>query len=142
FFARTLVAHAILVSSLVASAIDDGDMFANRPAIVGSAGAITGTTVGASRGDGEPLHPGLAGTGSVWRSWTAPATGDGCINTFNSEIDTVLAVYTGDSLETLVEVSSNDDYYPPSILQSMVKFKAQKGVTYAIAVDGANAQGN
>ena len=62
------------------------------------------------------------------------------MDTFGSSFDTVLAVYTGASLSTLLEIASNDD---AGSLQSSVSFTATQGTTYFIAVDGfAGASGS
>ena len=55
------------------------------------------------------------------------------IDTQGSDFDTLLAVYTGSSVDALTVVASNDDAIG---LQSEVSFTAQQGVVYHIAVDG------
>jgi len=94
-----------------------------------------GTTVNATKEAGEPAHAGNAGGKSVWFSWTAP--GDSSVphlalRTFAS-FDTLLGVYTGPTVDNLVEVASNDDGTSGG---STVSFETTPGVTYRIAVDG------
>jgi len=61
--------------------------------------------------------------------------------TYGSDFDTLLAVYTGTSVDTLTEVASNDD--SGGTLQSRVEFTTTAGTVYHIAVDGyGGAQGN
>jgi hypothetical protein len=98
------------------------------------------TNAGASKETGEPNHAGNAGGHSVWWNWTAPRTGVVGFNTCGSpDVDTLLAVYTGDGIGALSEVASNDDL--PAEIQcgkaSGVRFRASAGQTYHIAVDGA-----
>ena len=65
-------------------------------------------------------------------------SGSVTINTFGSNFDTLLAVYSGTSANVLVlvPVASNDD--SGSGRQSSVTFSAVGGTTYYIAVDGYN----
>lgn len=86
---------------------------------------------------GEPNHAGNASGHSVWWRWTAPANGSVQVDTCGSyAIDTVLAVYTGDAVDALSEVASNDDL-ANCVPGSAVTFTASAGTTYHIAVDGA-----
>jgi outer membrane protein assembly factor BamB len=87
-----------------------------------------------TREPGEPLHAGQPGGASLWWTWTAPSTGATTIDTAGSAIDTVLAVYTGNSLGSLTLVAANDDI--PGGTTSRVSFTAQADTTYRIAVDG------
>jgi hypothetical protein len=93
---------------------------------------------------GEPAHAGTPAHASVWYRWTAPATGKAIFRTIsaNTTFDTVLSVYTGNSLTGLTSVGENDDV-PGVTTQSQVVFKATKGTEYKIAVDGfAGATGS
>jgi hypothetical protein len=56
------------------------------------------------------------------------------MDTLGSGFDTVLGVYTGTSLGSLLRITSGDD--TGALLQSTVNFIAEQGVTYQIAVDG------
>ncbi len=93
-----------------------------------------GQNFGASRQPDEPAHADCEGGRSVWYQWTAPAYGYVWFDTYNSDFDTVLAVYTGAGLDDFVEVASNDDYSDD--YWSAVEFTAQPGTTYYIVVDG------
>lgn len=105
----------------------------------------TGTTVGATHQLGEPIHdPNLSGlnqaiqenlNNSIWWRWTAPTTGLITVDTFGSALsNTVLAVYTGGSVNSLNQVAFNDN--SSTNLQSQVTFTAVAGTTYYFAVDG------
>jgi hypothetical protein len=122
------------------------DDFTNRIPISGSSATVSGTNSGASKEPGEPDHAGQPGGTSVWWSWTSPFNGYVTIS-----VDAILpkwyppgwsppyllAVYTGTSFPTLVEVASvasgqnqTTNYLPPQ-----VSFVTAAGVTYQIAVD-------
>ncbi len=113
------------------------DDFANALTLTGSRAAATNFNVMATREPDEPAHAGNVGGTSLWYAWTAPDSGSVAVNTRNSAIDTLLAVYTGDSLAALASVASNDDERPGTTTSS-VRFDAIAGVVYRIAVDGWN----
>ena len=102
------------------------------------------STVTASVEAGEPAHAGNAGGHSVWWVWTAAANETVTIDTFGSSFNTLLAVYTGQAVNALTEIASNDNADISSgILSSKLSFGAIAGQTYHIAVDGfAGASGN
>lgn len=104
---------------------------------------MTGSNIAATREADEPNHTGVAQGHSVWWKWTAPGSDGVNINTFGSNYDTVMAVYTGASLNTLTLVAENDDQEPSSSYSGpgrkrtgSVNFNAVAGTTYYIAVDG------
>lgn len=98
-----------------------------------------GTNVDATKEVGEPDHAGDVGGASVWYRWTATVTGDATVDTCDSNFDTTLGVYTGDSVGGLTEVTADDN---GCILGfgSFVDFQAQAGTVYRIAVDGLDAE--
>jgi hypothetical protein len=114
------------------------DNFSSRIAIVGATRTVTGSNVGATKEAGEPNHAGNAGGASVWWTWTAPSSGTYTVSTRGSSFDTLLGVYTGSSVGSLVIVASNDDG-PNMGTASLVSFFATGGTAYQIAVDGYNA---
>ena len=93
---------------------------------------------------GEPTHVPGVGTRSVWYRWQAPSTSSATLTTAGSGFDTVLAVYTGSSVNglTLVPNGSNDDIPDvpgqPHDTSSSVTINVTAGTTYQIAVDGFN----
>lgn len=93
-------------------------------------------SVGATKEVGEPNHAGNQGGASVWFEWTATIDGEVTAITAGSSFDTLLGVYTGATLSTLVEIGSNDDISPDVVLTSSHRFEATAGVTYYFAVDG------
>ena len=112
-----------------------GDDFSSSTTISGASGQSEGSNVGADKESGEPDHARISGGVSVWWTWLAPAPGPVTFDTRGSKFDTLLAVYTGDSLDSLVEVASNDDASSGG-LQSEASFAAEQGQTYHIAIDG------
>lgn len=79
-----------------------------------------------------PDDPECAGNGhTVWYAFTAPADVGVQANTFGSDYDTTLSVYTGSRGE-LTQIACNDD--AADSLQSRVRFNATAGVTYFFMV--------
>lgn len=119
------------------------DSFAACEFIGGSTGTTTDSNRSATKEPGEPNHAGDPGGHSIWYCWTAPNTGSVTFDTVGSTFDTLLAVYTGNSLGSLTHIASNDDLNHPSTLQSRVTFNATGTTHYHIAIDGWNgASGN
>jgi hypothetical protein len=116
------------------------DDFGVEPNLFGPATPFSSTTVvtfGATKDPFEPAHAGNVGGHSVWFNWTAPATGPATFVTSGSSFDTLLAVYTGNSVSTLTPVKSNNDRSSTN-KDSLVTFQATKSTKYRIAVDGVN----
>jgi hypothetical protein len=114
---------------------DDGppnDPFAGARPLLKPSGTFKQSNVYASTEFREPLHQGTGGR-SLWYRWTAPATGAVSFDTFGSNFETVMSVYTGTAVNALKRVA---DGVHNSTGQSKVTFNATAGVTYQIAVDG------
>ncbi len=121
------------------------DDFVNAQVITGSSGTVNGTNIFSSKETGEPSHSpdGNLGGKSVWYRWTAPSSGSATLTTAGSNYDTLLAVYTGSSVNALTAIVKNDDVDLGVIRTSAVQFNAVGGTTYQIAIDGFDAdQGN
>ena len=142
---------AVAISGTVSAlAQPANDPFANAIPIAGLTGQITGSNSNATLEAGEPAvvgtttGPVLVGA-SVWYQWTAPTSGSVTFDTFGSDFDTVLVVYTGANVIGLSQVTANDDIAPGN-LASRVTFTAVAGTTYNISVNGFDAgppaQGN
>lgn len=117
------------------------DNFADATVINGSSSSVTGSNVGATKESGEPNHAGSAGGKSVWYRWQPSLNGTVTISTASSNFDTLLAVYTGSSVNSLTTVASNDDDSPSHT--SRLTFSAVANTIYYIAVDGFdNTTGN
>lgn len=110
------------------------DDFAQRiPLGTVSSVVVAGSNEGTSIEGGEPAHADTLFGSSVWYSWTAAANGLVTLTMRRSTFDTLLAVYTGNSLPSLLPIASNDD--EGGTTTSAVSFNAVAGVTYQIAVD-------
>src|SRR5690348_6247581 len=90
------------------------DNFANATPIDTSllCGSITNDNTGSTPEIGEPAHSSFQATNSVWYKLLAPQDGEVAVDTIGSSVDTVLAVYTGNSVGNLSQVAANDDLYP------------------------------
>jgi hypothetical protein len=116
---------------LVFAMAPTNDDFSGAQQLFGESGSASGTLAWATHEEGEPLHAGEGGTGSVWYSWTAPrdlrATFRAC------ESDIIVAVYTGDSVGSLTEAGGT--YGSVCAPHGSLSFDAFAGRTYRIAVD-------
>jgi hypothetical protein len=130
-----LVVAGLAIPGSALAAPPSNDAFAAAEELTGRTATVSALNKDATKEVGEPDHAGDAGGASVWYRWTAPASGFAKLSTCGSEFDTLLAAYTGDSVEALVEVDSNNDSCGT---RSSVSFAADEGVTYRIAVDGTN----
>src|ERR1051325_407891 len=83
--------------------------FANAIVLTGLTNFVTGNNAGANWEPFEPHHADLDGGKSVWWSWQAPFTGSVGVSTLGSSFDTLLGVYTGESVSNLQAVADNDD---------------------------------
>lgn len=108
--------------------------FASRGLITGNSGIGAGNNASANKETGEPSHFTSKHDRTVWVQWTAPQTGVATFSTDGSGFDTVLAVYTGASLSTLVRVVNDDN--SGGYGNSEVKFNATAGTSYSIVVAG------
>jgi hypothetical protein len=87
---------------------------------------------------GEPDHAGVSDpVQSAWYSWTAPISGRAFVESFVftfPDPSGVVAVYTGDAVDDLTEVTSDVGEFGGS-----AAFDAVAGTTYSIAVDSPGA---
>lgn len=120
---------------------DFKDAFAQRNTIEAAAafgGSRSGHNVGATKETGEPNHAGKTGGASAWVGWVAPGNGVVTFATTGSGFDTLLAVYTGTSVDQLTPVVSDDD--TGGFFTSFVTFNVTAGTEYALAIDGLGGQ--
>lgn len=129
---------ALWLSSMSgAEAQPPNDKFSAARSISGLSGSIAGSNVGAGFQVNEPAHAGYDAAHSIWYRWTAPSTSvRAYFSTEESNFNTVLAIYTGKSLEALELVASNDNWVP-GVQYSSTQFQARAGEVYWIAIDGA-----
>jgi uncharacterized repeat protein (TIGR01451 family) len=123
--------------NLLEAARPANDAFAYRTILGGSTGSTKGTSVLATKENGEPNHAAKNGQASIWWKWIAPSTGQVSLDTHGSEYDTLLAVYTGAAVNALTPIASNDNDTTAGGTSSLL-FQAQAGTEYEIATDGLN----
>ena len=116
------------------------DDFAAAGVLSGDYTWAEGTTAGAGSETGEPDHAGQTAGHSVWYRWTPATSGRATIYICGADFDSVLGVYTGNSVGGLTEVAAGDDGYYCDETDAGVEFDAVGGTTYRIAVDGKAGQ--
>lgn len=115
------------------------DNFADAFPLLGVSVSTSGTNVGATFETGETDHnPQFNDNGgsSVWFTWSPPVATNYTITTIDSQMDTVMSVYTGTGVTALTFIAGNDDVTPGSIFHSEAIFNAVVGTQYHIALDG------
>jgi Ca2+-binding RTX toxin-like protein len=122
--------------STASAAAPANDNFAAAQALSGQSGEVVATNKEATKEIGEPAHGGNAGGASVWFHWTADQTGTLTVWTYKPSFDSLLAVYTGNSVNALTEVASNDDFGASNA--SRLSFTLVPGTEFWIAVDGVS----
>lgn len=111
------------------------DRFADRTVVTtASSVGATNNLAATTNEPGEPRHADKRGGKSMWMTWRAPQTGRATFATTGSTFDTLLAVYTGNAVNALTEVVSDED--SGGFLTSRVVFNAVAGTDYQIAVAG------
>lgn len=119
------------------------DSFAAAQTLFNATGSVNGNNFGATQEAGEPnpLNLNPSSTNTVWFKWTAPTNGLVTFDTAGSSFDTVMCIYSGSVLASLVSQGCNDDA-GGGIVTSLVTFTAIQGTTYRIQVSGyTNAVG-
>src|SRR3954454_6551581 len=132
-----VVMSALAIAGASSAAAPSNDNFSAASVLLPATGSRNGTNVDATKEAGEPSHAGNVGGGSAWYKWVAPATGTATFDTVGSGLDTLLAVYTGSSVDTLTPVASNDDFLGWK-WTSQLGFAATARTAYYIGVDGYN----
>jgi hypothetical protein len=90
----------------------------------------------------ESNHCGVLGGASQWLRVQTTNSALLQVDTIGSDIDTVLAVYAGNTVNTLKPVICDNNSAPDGI-RSLVKFSAYPTNSYLLAADGVNgAKGN
>lgn len=121
------------------------DAFADRAPMrdLGGNAFVLGTTAGAGREAGEPLHGGSTAGASVWFTWTAQRSGTTQLYPCHGDFHPLIEVYAGGALDSLVSLGGTGagaQIEPSCSLGSApgTAFEAVAGQTYAISVDGAD----
>lgn len=127
----TLNANKTVTANFVPTNDDFNNLF-----VVGSNSYTRSQRVdGATTAADDPSFTCVTGqrVNSVWYRFVAPADGTLTTNTFTSNYDTVLAIWTG-TRGALTNRGCNDDYISGSNLQSQVQVAATGGTTYYIEI--------
>jgi len=120
-------------------AVPANDNFANATKVPVAGATYLANNQFATIETNEPAHDGDANdAASLWWSWTPTTTTNVFIDTIGSQIDNVLAVYTGSALLTLQSVVATNGSVS-KLKPAYVSFNAQAGVTYRIAVASASS---
>ncbi len=129
------VSQAALYNVYYRVPTQSNDAFALGTVLTGNSGNLNGSNVGSTKEPGEPAHAGNDGGHSVWYVYNPPFSGLLTVNLKGSTFDTLLAVYTGDFVNALTLLASNDDAIAGSGYSS-VQVAVTQGVPVRIAVDG------
>jgi hypothetical protein len=111
------------------------DIFANASNLSGSNGRVDFSSLNATFEGNEPNHAGKIGGHSVWFQFTPSTDGLLSLSTTNSAIDTLLAIYSGERINELVQIGANDDA-GDGLVHSAISVGVLGGRKYSIAVDG------
>jgi hypothetical protein len=138
-FLLTCVSCLLMLApaALAAPANDD---FAAAIVLAGDGESRGANNFGAGKETGEPGHAGDQGGASLWYRWTAPRSGWVVVDACDTLFDTTLAVYTGDAVGALSPVASSHGS-PACASGPWLRFDADAGTTYRIAVDGFSGDG-
>ena len=94
----------------------------------------------ATKESGEPDHAGYPGGHSVWVSWEFYEDTDAQASACGAKgADLLIAVYTGSAVGELTEVGSESEEDEKGCVA--VRFEAEEGATYRIAVDAKSSPG-
>lgn len=110
------------------------DDFSARARVHGANLSIRAHNTGATA-ESEPAFAGAAPAATLWWEWTPSSSGLARLSTDGSTYDTIVGIFTGNSLGTLTPVAANDNY-ANGRSTSRAEFPVQKGVVYQIVVGG------
>jgi hypothetical protein len=135
-----LAASLSLLLTVDARAQSPGnDEFSNSLIATGEIGTSTSNSTHATYEAGEPYEVEESAGRTLWWRWTASNAGRYVFHTTSSTFDTILAIYTGSTVNNLTLVDYNDEAMGGSL--SRVTFDAVAGQTYHIQVDGWGTAG-
>jgi polygalacturonase len=115
------------------------DNFTNATKVPTNGASYLANNQFATLESGEPKHDGDQNVAaSLWWTWKPSTSTNVFIDTVGSDIDAILAVYTGNALTNLQQVVATNGslaQYEPA----QVSFNAQAGTTYYIVVASVNS---
>jgi hypothetical protein len=122
-------AAVVRVQGLASGLSDD---FEDADLDTGGSGVLADPSDLATLENDEPRHAGKWGNRSLWMSWRPGQSGIATVSTEGSSYDTLLGVYTGETLTHLTEVASDDDR--GEFLASKVMFNVDSNQVYHLAI--------
>jgi Laminin B (Domain IV) len=125
-----------IVATRSLDADSPSDSFAGRTFTSAYPLRLAASNSAATKEPGEPDHGRNSGGHSVWWGWTAPSPGEVSVTTAGSDFDTLLAVYSGNTLTSLTTIDSQDR----GKTDEQITFHATAGASYNIALDGYAGQ--
>lgn len=125
---------SLLLTAFASAQSPSNDAFSNALIAPGEIGTSSGNSSNATYEEGEPYEVEESAGRTLWWRWTAGNSGRYVFHTSGSNFDTILAIYTGSSVNNLALVDYNDEAMGASL--SRVTFDAVAGQTYHIQVDG------
>ncbi len=132
-----------VIVSLDWQIVDGADQFEDAVEIGGDSGELRTSNVDATVEIGEPRHSDKRSSNTIWYRWRPASSGLATLSLQGSSFDTLLAVYTGNSLTQLKETEIESDDDRGGFSTSRLQFNAFAGVDYMIAIGGFNgANGN
>ncbi len=134
---EALTTQPALVLVRPGNQITPEDKFTARPTVEAARGVIQGDSSNARRESGEPIRPG--GGKTVWFEWIAADSGIATFTSRGSTFDTFLSVFTGQEVNNLSPVTSDDDR--GGFYTSSFQFNAVRGQRYQIQLDGLGRNG-
>ena len=121
------------------AAAPSNDNFADRTPVTALPFTSSQNTAEAGEEVGEPMPDCGYGVGkTVWYEYTPTTSGMVQVDTVGSDFDTVLGIWTGDSLATLTDVACDDD--GAADVGSMAIFPASANTRYLIQVGGYDGE--
>ncbi len=111
------------------------DDFEDALTLAGTSTSAEAENWAATKQTGEPNHRADPGGASVWFKWTAPRTGGVFLQACAGPQETLVAAYTGSSVDSLTPVTPIE-----SSSACDLTFGAVAGTTYEIAIDGKFSQ--
>ncbi len=129
-------------NGVTVSAGTNNDYFVASMDLSGNSGSVNDSNADATFETGEPPIDAGSGRATIWFSWTAPDSGRLTVDTFGSNFDTVLAVYSGSSLPSLTRLIYNDDSrQTDTYFQSTVTLDVTSGTEYHFRVNRYGSTG-
>jgi hypothetical protein len=135
----TRVAVTIPVNLSSCNGPPANDSFAGAQALPVGPVTVQVVTDCATKEAGEPVIHNNPGGRSVWFRWSAPSSGRLTIDTVGSDFDTLLGLYSGESVANLTKIADDDD--SGGGRTSRIVRNVTPGIAYSIAVDGYNLAG-